>query len=71
MTPYDSHAVVEAYADVSALDRMLAPSTGTGHDKCPVCGRVLVPLGALEHLRRVCGAQSAHLQADAPALKDA
>jgi len=42
MTRYDSRAVVEDYAGVMALDKVLALCE-TGEDQCPVCGSELVP----------------------------
>lgn len=70
MTRYDSRAVVEDYAGVMALDKMLA-LYDTGEDKCPVCGSELVPAEGRAGIYWKCVVTGCHTRSlDAPAPKD-
>lgn len=70
MTRYDNRAVVEDYAAVIALDKILA-AYEAGEDTCPVCGSELVPAEGRTGIYWKCVVPGCHTRnLDAPAPED-
>jgi hypothetical protein len=70
LTRYDNRAVIEDYAGVIALDKILA-AYEAGEDTCPVCGSELVPAEGRTGIYWKCVVPGCHTRnLDAPAPKD-